>query len=74
MEIWDDIICKEFDPKFVKTMRQEELEYVKKMGVYKKVFAQETMRVARKKPKRVRWIDVNKQTEFDPKYIYIYIS
>ena len=48
--------------------RQDEIEYFKQHKVYTKVPIEECIRVTGKKPIGVRWIDVNKQDDIDPKY------
>ena len=48
--------------------RAEEIAYFRKMKVYTKVSIEECKRVTGKMPIGVRWVDVNKEDELNPKY------
>ena len=48
--------------------RQDEIEYVRSMGVYEKVDVQECWNITGKAPIAVRWLDINKGVYARPKY------
>ena len=55
-------------PELVRKVRQEEIEYFKAMKVFDKVPISEGIKNTGKQPIGVRWVDVNKQDEDNPKY------
>ena len=57
---WDDVSGASLDPKAVKAARAEEINYVKKMGLYIKVLVSERLKQTGHRPISVRWIDINK--------------
>ena len=57
---WDDVTGRELDWDMVLAARMEEMEEVKKHGVYTKVPIHECVKATGKKPLKVRWIDINK--------------
>ena len=65
---WDDVTGAELDPDKVRTARKEEVEYIRKMGLYNKVNETECWKQTGKAPIKVRWIDVNKGDIKDPNY------
>ena len=66
--VWDDITGKEMDWDMVVAARMEEMEEVRKHGVYEKVLIQECINRTGKKPLKVRWVDVNKGDDVTPEY------
>eukprot|EP00973_Karenia_brevis_P049975 6938091-Karenia_brevis.AAC.1 len=44
------------------------MDYFRKMNVYKKVDVGTCIKITGKRPIAVRWIDVNKQDDINPKY------
>ena len=58
-QAWDDVTGAELTPSMVKQARKEEVGYVRKMGLYRKVLVSECWGRIGKKPIQVRWIDVN---------------
>ena len=64
----DDVSGAPLDPVKVKAARQEEIDYIRKMGLYVKVPITECFEKTGKKPIGVRWIDVNKQDANNPLY------
>ena len=68
MTACDDVTGSLLDPKRVKAARREEIDYVKKLGVYKKVPKSRCQNVTGKRPIQVRWIDVNKGDDENPVY------
>ena len=57
---WDDVTGVAFDFERVKTARQEEIDYIHKMTLYKKVPISACVRTTGRQPISVRWIDINK--------------
>ena len=68
MTAWDDVKDRELDPKEVLRARREEIEYIHKMGLYKKVPKSLCKRVTGKAPIQTKWIDTNKKDEAHPLY------
>lgn len=66
--VWDDVSGAEFDPTQVKRARAEEVEYVRKMGLYNKVPIRQCYEKTGKGPISVRWIDINKGDQNTPNY------
>jgi len=64
----DDVTGVELNPEMVKAARKAEIEYFRKMKVYKKVPISKCFAMTGQKPIGVRWIDVNKQDHINPKY------
>ena len=48
--------------------RMEKIEYFTKMNVYTKLPVEECKKVTGKGPIGVRWVDVNKEDDINPKY------
>lgn len=67
-EAWDDVSGKALDPEQVKRARREEIDYVHKMGLYKKDLVSECYNETGKPPITVRWIDINKGDVDSPNY------
>ena len=67
MEAWDDVSGKELDAKLVWEARKLEIEFFKKMGVYKKV-KRDWVKNQGAKVIGVRWIDINKGDHENPDY------
>jgi hypothetical protein len=65
---WDDVNNCQLDASRVREARKAEMDYFKKMQVYKKVPIQRCKDLTGKMPIKVRWIDTNKQDEANPKY------
>jgi hypothetical protein len=65
---WDDVNNCPLDPVKVREARRAEMDYFRKMKVYKKVPLQRCKDLTGKAPIKVRWIDTNKQDEQNPKY------
>ena len=65
---WDDVSGAELDPQKVRRTREEEIEYVKKMDLYKKVPIQQCYSKTGKAPISVRWIDINEGDDVNPNY------
>jgi hypothetical protein len=65
---YDDVSGTKLRPELVKQARREEIEYIKKLGVYKKVPKSKCHKETGKKPIQVRWIDVNKGDDKNPIY------
>ena len=65
---WDDQTGKELDPKLVRKARLEEMEYVRKMGVYAAATREECRRETGHDPIKSRWIDINKGDDARPNY------
>ena len=57
--IWDDMSGAELDPKAVRRARGEEIDYVRKMDLYNKVFIKQCYERICKGPISIRWIDIN---------------
>ena len=68
MEAFDDVSGARLDPETVRRARQEEIEYVRKMGLYIKVPIGECKREIGKNPVTVRWVDINKGDGISPNY------
>ena len=67
-QAWDDVTGAELNPSMVKEARREEVEYIRKMGLYTKVPVSECWRNTGGKPIQVRWIDINKGDIKHPNY------
>ena len=65
---FDDVTGASLDPTLVKEARNKEMEYFRKMQVYKKVPRSKCFAATGKGPIGVRWIDVNKQDNDNPLY------
>ena len=65
---WDDVSGAALDPQKVKQARREEIEYVRKMSLYKKVPVKEGVARTGRQPISVRWIDINKGDSTNPNY------
>ena len=65
---YDDVSGSKLIPSLVKKARREEIEYIKKLGVYNKVPLDKCLKQTGKKPIQVRWIDVNKGDDKNPIY------
>ena len=57
---WDDVSGKYLDAYKVKQARPSEMEYYRKMSVYRKVPISECIAKTGKKPIGVRWVDIDK--------------
>ena len=64
---WDDVNDCELDLERVKEARKAEIEYYRKMKVYKKVPIQKCTDLTGRQPIQVRWVDTNKQDKANPK-------
>ena len=67
-EAFDDVTGAYLDPKLVREARAAEIQYFRKLGVYKKVPISKCFETTGQAPISVRWIDVNKQDDISPKY------
>jgi hypothetical protein len=65
---WDDVSGKELDPEQVRKARKEEMQEFHKHKVYVKVPLAQCWSRTGKKPIGVRWVDINKGDERNPKY------
>jgi len=65
---WDDVSGKELDSSKVKVAREEEMQEFRKHKVYTKVPLVQCWNRTGKKPIGVRWIDINKGDDKQPKY------
>ena len=65
---WDEISGKELDPKLVAVARKEEMQEYYKHKVYSKVPITQCWDRTGSKPIGVRWIDINKGDNTNPKY------
>ena len=68
LEAWGDVNNCKLDPVKVRKAREEEMEYFRRMQVYRKVPIQRCKDEAGKLPIKVRRVDTNKQDESNPKY------
>ena len=68
MIAYDDVSGTNLDPVKVKQARREEMDYIRKLGVYRKVSISKCLQMTGKKPIQVRWIDVNKRDDENPNY------
>ena len=68
VEFYDDISGKKLETSRVIAARKEELKIFKEHGVYHKVPEEKALRMTRKKPIGVRWLDTNKGDEATPEY------
>ena len=66
MQTWD-VSGKVLNFEFVRVARKETIQYFHKMGVYTKVPTEECWNKTKKQPIGVRWVDVNKQDDINPK-------
>eukprot|EP00973_Karenia_brevis_P017484 2398961-Karenia_brevis.AAC.1 len=64
----DDVTGARLDIKLVREAREAEMKYFKKMGVYRKVPISKCVQLTGRMPIGVRWIDVNKQDNINPRY------
>ncbi len=64
---WDDVNDCMLDVNKVKEARAAEMEYLRKMKVYRKVPIQRCKDLTGRMPIKVRWIDTNKQDERNPR-------
>ena len=67
-QAWGDVIGAELGPNNVKLARNEEVAYIREMGLHHKVSKEECWRKTGKKPIQVRWIDINKGDKIHPNY------
>ena len=67
-QAWDDVTGAELDAGMVKSARQDEISYIRKMGLYKNVPASNCWKDTGKGPIKVRWIDINKGDVKQPNY------
>ena len=65
---WDEVSGAELDPKMVRKAREEEIRYVRKMDLYEKVLISQCYETTGKAQISVRWIDINKGDQSNPKY------
>lgn len=65
---WDDVNDCPLDPVQVRQARRSEIEFSKRMQVYKKVQRQNCRDTFGRSPIQVRWVDTNKHGENNPKY------
>lgn len=65
---WDDVNDCKLDPVKVRQARSAEMEFFKKIQVYRKVSKQRCRDVTGREPIKVRWVDTNKQDEINSKY------
>eukprot|EP00973_Karenia_brevis_P062211 8652733-Karenia_brevis.AAC.1 len=65
---YDDVTREPLEVWRVVQARKEEMAYFKKMRVYKKVPISRCYQMTGKAPIGVRWVDVNKQDDINPKY------
>ena len=68
MEAYDDVSGAALNPELVMKARLEEIQYFKRLGVYRKVPRSKCYSITGKAPIQVRWVDVNKQDNKDPLY------
>ena len=66
-EAWGDVNNCKLDPLKAQKAREEEMGYVRRMQVYRKVPIQRCKDETGKLPINVRWVDTNKQDESNPK-------
>ena len=64
---FDDVSGKELHPHLMRQARIDEIKYFKEHNVYTKVPLQECWQAIGKAPIGVRWVDVNKQDDENPK-------
>eukprot|EP00973_Karenia_brevis_P041501 5742611-Karenia_brevis.AAC.1 len=64
----DDVTGALLDIKLVREAREAEMKYFRRMGVYRKVPIAKCIEMTAKMPIGVRWIDINKQDNNNPKY------
>ena len=67
-KILDSLTGQPLDPELVRKARQEELKYFKEKNVWNKRPRQEAYQRMGKPPISVKWIDVNKGDDINPKY------
>jgi hypothetical protein len=67
-EFWDDVSGEPLDPDLVRKARAEEMDEIRKHGVYKKVKRGIAWEATGKAPIKVRWVDVNKGDKTHPEY------
>ena len=65
---WDDTTGRELKKELVEAARAEELATVRSMKVWTKVAREECLRITGKPPIKLRWVDINKGDDEDPKY------
>ena len=66
--VWDDVKGGWLIENKVKKARADEMEYVRKRGVYERRPYAEAKARTGKPPIRLRWVDTNKGTEMEPNY------
>ena len=65
-DVWDDVRGGKLDGELVARARREEIEYMKKRGIWEVVPLGECWRRTGKAPVGVRWVDTNKGNEEIP--------
>ena len=68
-EYYDDISGRELDPDLVVTARREEVEFIRKMGVWREVDRPKDQPVL-----KGRWVDINKGDTEKPRYRSRYVG
>ena len=68
LEAYDDLTGAELDPSLMKAARKEEIAFFRGRKVYEKVDVAESWRVTGAGPIGVRWVDINKGDNVNPKY------
>ena len=67
-QAWDGVSGDSLGPQMVREARKEEVEYFHKMKVRKNVPIQECWDKINTQPIGVRWVDINKQDDVNPKF------
>lgn len=67
-EFWDDMTGLKLDPTLVRRAREEEMEEVRKHGIYTKVSNDVCVQRTGRRPIAVRWVDINKGDADHPDY------
>ena len=65
---WVDVSGAELDPKQVRRVRAEEVEYAHKMNMYEEVLATECYNKTGGSPIIARWVDISKEDDLGPNY------
>lgn len=65
---WDDVTGAELNPAKVQVARQEEISYIRKMKLHRKVPEEECWNNTGKAPMKLRRIDINKGDPKEPNY------
>jgi hypothetical protein len=68
LEAYDDLTGAEPSPALMKEARREEIQFFRNRKVYEKVDVAESWKVTGKGPIGVRWVDINKGDNINPKY------